>query len=203
MVASGVSIHWEGNVMRLALEQRMKETLQEIGVCLGQTVLDFGCGYGAYTIPAAQIVGEQGRIYALDKDAKALALLKELIDASGLTNIDIVDTTGTEVIPLPDESVDVVLLFDVLHSFYFPLAEERSTLLSEIYRVMKPEAFLLVSVWPNLLEADIESELQNSAFREETAVSETVIDGTQKMETRRISKLVKRRAPGIKQLVRR
>ena len=52
----------------MELELRALEVLRRIGIKKGQTVLDFGCGYGAYTIPVAEIVGEQGRVYALDKD---------------------------------------------------------------------------------------------------------------------------------------
>ena len=52
------------------LESRGLEVLRRIGIKRGQTVLDFGCGYGAYTIPVAEIVGEQGRVYALDKVIK-------------------------------------------------------------------------------------------------------------------------------------
>lgn len=56
----------------MELEARLLEVLQETGIKRGQSVLDFGCGYGAYTIPASKIVGEQGRVNALDKDREAL-----------------------------------------------------------------------------------------------------------------------------------
>jgi len=41
----------------MELESRTIELLERIGIRRGQTVLDFGCGYGAYTIPVARIVG--------------------------------------------------------------------------------------------------------------------------------------------------
>jgi len=44
---------------------------------------------------------------------------------------------------LPDESIDMVLLFDTLHYYYFPEKESRSKLLAEVYRVLKPEGLLL------------------------------------------------------------
>ena len=52
----------------MELESRALEVLRQIGIKRGQTALDFGCGYGTYTILVARIVGEQGRVYALDKD---------------------------------------------------------------------------------------------------------------------------------------
>jgi len=46
----------------MKLESRALEMLQQMGIRSGQTVLDFGCGLGMYTIPVAKIVGEQGRV---------------------------------------------------------------------------------------------------------------------------------------------
>ena len=83
-------------------------------------MLDFGCGYGIYTIPAAKIVGEQGRVYALDKDKDALDDLMRKAESAGLRNIERMETSGKLEIELPDDTVDVVLLFDVFHSFYSP-----------------------------------------------------------------------------------
>ena len=103
------------------LESRALEMLQEIGVRRGQIVLDFGCGSGAYTIPAAKIVDEQGRVYALDKNREALDKLMQKAESADLRNIERMDTLGEPQIELTDDSVDVVLLFDVFHSHYFPL----------------------------------------------------------------------------------
>ena len=81
---------------------------------------------------------------------------------------------GELAIKLGDESVDVVLMFDVFHSFCFPQAGDRSTLLGEISRIMKPSAFLSISVWPNLIETETEDELTNANFRLEKEVSKTL-----------------------------
>jgi len=71
----------------MKLESQALEVLEKIGIRRGQTVLDFGCGYGIYTIPAAKIVGEQGRVYALDKDKEALDDLMRKAESAGLRNI--------------------------------------------------------------------------------------------------------------------
>lgn len=68
----------------MELESQALEILRRIGIKRGQTVLDFGCGYGAYTIPVAKIVGEQGRVYALDKDKEALNALIQRGESVGL-----------------------------------------------------------------------------------------------------------------------
>ena len=157
--------------MEMELESRLINMIEQIGIKRGQTILDFGCGYGAYTIPVAQIVGEQGRVYALDKDKEALDLLMYRGELEGLNNIDRMKTSGELKIRLSDESVDVVLLFDVFHSFYFPNAKDRRKLLGEIRRVMKPSAFLSVSVWPNLVEAEAEKGIKDAGFHLKKKIS--------------------------------
>jgi len=167
--------------------------LQQIGISRSQTVLDFGCGYGAYTIPVAGIVGERGRVYALDKDKEALDTLMQRGESAGLKNIDRMETSGELEIRLTDESVDVVLLFDVFHSFYFPQSDDRRRLLSEIYRIMKPSAILSISVWPNLIEPETEDEIMNADFRLEKEISEGLSNDRKDLGTRRILNFRKER----------
>ena len=125
-------------------------------------------------------------MYALDKDKEALDALMQKAMSACLTNIERMETSGELEIELSDETVDVVLLFDVIHSFYFPQAGDRRRLLGEIRRIMKPSAFLSISVWPNLLEPEIEDEIKNVYFRLEKGVPETLADGNNDIETRRI-----------------
>jgi len=168
------------------LESRAIEVLERIGIRRGQAVLDFGCGYGTYTIPAARIAGKQGGVYALDKDKEALDALMQKAESAGLENIERMATSGKLEIELTDESVDVVLLFDVFHSFYFPQVGDRRRLLGEIYRIMKPSAFLSISVWPNLIEPETENEIKNADFRLGKEVFETLTYDNKGLETRRI-----------------
>jgi ubiquinone/menaquinone biosynthesis C-methylase UbiE len=170
----------------MEIESRAIELLERIGIRRGQTVLDFGCGYGIYTIPVAKIVGEQGKVYALDKDKEALDTLIKKARSVRLINIERMETSGEPGIELADETVDVVLLFDVFHSFYFPQPGDRRRLLDEIRRIMKPSAFLSISVWPNLIEPESEDEIKNASFRLEKEVPETLTDGNKDLETRRI-----------------
>ena len=172
--------------LEMELESRALEVLQQIGVGKGQTVLDFGCGLGMYTTLAAKIVGEQGRVYALDKDKEALDELMEKTESAALKNIKRMETSGKLEIDLADESVDVVLLFDVFHSFYFPQADDRKRLLGEIYRIMKPSAFLSISVWPNLIELGTEDEIRNADFRLEKEIPETLSHNDKNLEERKI-----------------
>jgi len=164
----------------MGLESQALEVLQKIGIRRGQTVLDFGCGSGTYTIPAAKIVGEQGKVYAVDKGNEALSELMQKAKLAGLENVAGMETLGKPEIELTDESVDVVLLFDVFHSYYFPQANDRRRLLDEIYRIMKPSAF--VSVWPKHMESEAKDEVKNANFHFEKEFSETLIHDNKNLE---------------------
>jgi ubiquinone/menaquinone biosynthesis C-methylase UbiE len=175
------------------LEVGVLQLLEEVGIKAGQIVLDFGCGSGTYTVPAARIVGDKGKVYALDKDSKVLNELMQKAQSAGLRNIDRMETSGELEIGLTDESVDVVLLFDVFHSFYFPKTDDRRRLLIEIRRVMKPSAFLAISVWPNLVEPETEDEMKSADFRLEKVISEGLGSDNKDLGTRRILNFRKER----------
>jgi len=125
-----------------------------IGVKTGQTVLDFGCGKGHYSIPAAKAVGNHGRLYALDKSADALNGLRASALHLGLNHIETFDTHGDVLTPLEEASADVVLLHDVLHLIGWEerdgrtirksTSRDRRNLLEEVYRVMKWDGLLSV-----------------------------------------------------------
>ena len=157
------------------------DCLKAIGVGPGQTVLDFGCALGGYSIPAARIVGKRAKVYAMDKNAEALETLERLAFAQGLPHIDTINTHGEVHVPLEDESVDVVLLHDVLHLIGWEesqgqttrrsTATDRRVLLEEAYRVMKSDG--LASVFgPHLVshtdiasEDDLNREIESAGFR--------------------------------------
>jgi len=166
------------------MESQILETLEKIGISEGQTVLDFGCGSGTYTIPTAKIVGQQGRVYALDKDKEALDELMQKALSMGLRNIERMETSGKLEIELTDASVDWVLLFDVLHSYYFSQIDDRRRLLNEIYRIMKPSAS--ISVWPKHMESGAEDEVKRANFHLESEHVETLIHDRKNLEKGKI-----------------
>jgi ubiquinone/menaquinone biosynthesis C-methylase UbiE len=144
--------------------------LRRAGIRVGQVVLDFGCGEGNYTKAAARIVGALGTVYALDKNPSALDALMRAASEDGLTNIHRLDTTGTMPLPLGDTSVDVVLLYDVLHlvgssreagkTVNRSTVTDRRRLLKELHRVLKP-AGRVSAYCPHLpTHTDVESEEQ-------------------------------------------
>ena len=135
--------------------------LQAVGIERGQVCLDFGCGHGNYTIPLARIVGPEGTIHALDRDGGELDKLVGRADEAQLRNIRRMDSPGDLRVALDDGSVDVILLYDVLHSHYFS-AERRDALFGEIDRVASRRATL--SGFPNHMEpGEVEKEVTRRA----------------------------------------
>lgn len=135
--------------------QPPEKKLIEVGIVRGWHVLDFGCGTGSYTTAAARLVGEEGKVYAADINPVRLERVTRLADRCGLTNIQTILTdcaTGLE-----SQTVDAVMMFDVLHCLRQP---ER--VLEEVARVLKPEGALFLSDH-HLMEADILSILTAEA----------------------------------------
>ena len=107
------------------------------GAKRGDVILDYGCGIGFNTIPAAEIVGEDGMVYALDVHPLAIKSVEKKIREKELKNVKTILSglnTG-----LSDESVDIVLLYNVL-----PMVKNRPALIKELYRVLKPGGTLSV-----------------------------------------------------------
>ena len=65
--------------------------MKKVGIKKGQVILDFGCGVGNYTIPAAKIIGEKGKIFALDESNSKIMELSRRVKSTGLNNIKIIN----------------------------------------------------------------------------------------------------------------
>ena len=174
----------------MELESQALEVLQQIGIRRGQTVLDFGCGSGTYTIPAAKLIGEQRKVYALDKDKQALDKLMQRAKSVGLENVERIDTSGEPRFGLADESFDMILLFDVFHHHYFPQMEERRMILEEIYRILKSDG--LVSLWPKDMESEARGEIESANFYLEKEYSGILIHDNKNCERGQILNFRKR-----------
>jgi ubiquinone/menaquinone biosynthesis C-methylase UbiE len=155
------------------LEEVGERFLREVGIRKGQIVLDFGCGSGNYTIPAARIVGQEGRVYALDKDKEDLDKLMERAELEELENIERMETSGELKIDIEDESFDAVLLYDIF--WYFPLTDPRlPKLLDEVHRVTRSDA--LISVYPKHIDSEqLKNKIQSAGFHLKNKYSGTLI----------------------------
>jgi ubiquinone/menaquinone biosynthesis C-methylase UbiE len=147
--------------------------LSEVGIGEGQSVLDFGCGSGTYSIPSARLVGMNGRIYSLDVSQRALDKLSRKAEMEGLNNIVTLLSSGSVEIPLDNEKLDHVLLIDVLQEI-----SDKETLLKEIHRILKPNG--LMTVYPMHIDynevirlaSDVKLRLKGRKFQERILVFE-------------------------------
>ena len=85
----------------------------------GMVVADVGAGSGFHSFLMAPLVGDQGKVLAVDIQPEMLALIKDKAKQKGVTNVEPVK--GTETDPkLPAAGVDLVLMVDVYHEFSHP-----------------------------------------------------------------------------------
>jgi ubiquinone/menaquinone biosynthesis C-methylase UbiE len=112
--------------------------LREVGIKQGSHVLDYGCGPASYLLSLAELVGDTGRIYALDADPLAVRAAERIAARNKLANVSTILTdcsTG-----LPSGSIDIVLLYDILHDLTEP-----EKVLAELHRVLKQEGKLSIN----------------------------------------------------------
>jgi len=135
-----------GKSMESGLRARLfdpRKTLRGADIAPGQTVLEIGCGTGFFTLPAAEMIGETGRLIAMDPLSGYVERVKTKVREAGLANVEVVrrDALNTG---LDDASVDVVLLFGVVPFPTLPL----DRLLPEVHRVLKADGLLAVWLFP-------------------------------------------------------
>ena len=136
--------------VRKWLASRADTFLRNAGLAEGQHVLDFGCNKGTYAAAAARVVGQTGKVYALDKETDALQEVEKVSRHEGLGNVECLQVPEGGRVPLADNSVDAVLLYDVLHRGYFPESVARAEALGSIWRVLRTMG--LLSLYPTHLK---------------------------------------------------
>lgn len=127
--------------------------LKEVGIKPGFHVLDYGCGPGSYIMPLAKLVGESGKVYALDIHPLAIQKVQDIASKKQLANVETILSdcqTG-----LPSNSLDAVLLYAAFHHLSDP-----DVVLKELHRVLKPDGILSFSD-RHMKEKEIMAEVTN------------------------------------------
>jgi SAM-dependent methyltransferase len=105
-----------------------------------ENVADLGCGYGTFSIPAAQLTS--GPVHAFDIDREMIAATDSKARSLGLSNVMAVERDFVaEGTGLSEGSIGYTMLFNVLH------AEDATSLLGEAFRILRPQGVLGVIHW--------------------------------------------------------
>jgi len=132
--------------------------VREAGIQAGNRILDYGCGPGNFSIAAAQLAGDTGKVFALDILPIAIKSVQEKAKRAGIRTIETILSDGKT--GLDDQSLDVVLMYDVFHDLLNP-----SPVLAELHRVLKPGGRLSFSDHHMKEEAIISALTKTGLFR--------------------------------------
>ncbi len=128
---------WEGYF-------RPKEALTKLGLRKGMAFADLGCGYGTFTLAAAEVVGTAGFVYAVDIDPRMVRRVRRRISRDGFRNARAMvgDITSLQKSRFPKKSLDFVLLANVIHG-----TKAKVGLLEEVAKLLKSGGHVAVVNW--------------------------------------------------------
>lgn len=118
--------------------------LKDIGLEPAMIVADFGCGNGFYAAAAGELVGDRGRVFALDILEEALSQTASLAKSERLHNVTtrLCDLEKLGSSQIPDTSCDLVILASLLHQ-----VDKKDSVMREAYRVLRTDGRVLVVEW--------------------------------------------------------
>ena len=137
------------NKHKLDNEQRRKmlppeQTLINLNLEEGDIMADIGCGIGYFTIPASKIVGDNGKIFAMDISSEMLQDVVVKVKESNITNVEITLTEEND-LKLEDDKVTFAFISTVLHE-----ANEKENFLNEIKRIISPKGKIAIVEWEKI-----------------------------------------------------
>jgi ubiquinone/menaquinone biosynthesis C-methylase UbiE len=112
--------------------------LDQFGIDKGFIVVDFGCGPGSYIEHASKLVGDEGKVYAVDVHPLAIKSIKERARRKKLENVVPVLSTGHP-IDIDSHSADVIYALDMFHH-----VKDARGFLKELHRLLKPSGTLFI-----------------------------------------------------------
>lgn len=132
----------------LLSEDRKKEIdpkryLKEKGLKDGLVFADIGCGPGFFVFPASEIVGKDGKVYAIDTQQE---MLDELKKRKPSKNVIILKSEESK-LPVDSAIINIAIMVFVLHEVYQPI-----DFLKEVKRIIKPSGRLIVIDWEKKIE---------------------------------------------------
>ena len=120
------------------------QIFKQIDIEEGMTIADLGCGSGFMTTKAAQIVGDEGKVWAVDVQKRALSEINSNIKLHGLRNTKTLRANIEKIgsLPIEENSVDISLLVQVLHQ-----SKLRKDIFEETKRITKLKGKIIIVEW--------------------------------------------------------
>ena len=115
---------------------------RELDLKEGVTFFDVACGRGSYSLAVSDIVGKEGRVYAVDLWEEGILNLRKEAASKGSQNLEAFVSDVSQNIPIENACVDVCLMATVLHDLVGDQIERGA--LKEIVRIIKPEGTLVI-----------------------------------------------------------
>jgi ubiquinone/menaquinone biosynthesis C-methylase UbiE len=112
--------------------------LEDFGIEEGSTVIDYGCGPGSYLRKAAALVGEKGKVYAVDIHPLAIVAIERKIKKFRLNNVEPVLAQGY-ISGIDSNTADLIFAIDMFHNVSDPTA-----FLKELRRIIKQTGVLIL-----------------------------------------------------------
>ena len=115
-----------------------EERISNFGIKEGITVIDYGCGPGGYLKEVSRLVGEEGKVYAVDVHKLAIKSVKKRIEKYNLENVEpvLADRYSCDV---DDHTADIIYALDMFH-----MIREPDPFLKELHRLLKKDGFLII-----------------------------------------------------------
>lgn len=121
-----------------------EQTINNLGLKRGDFVADFGCGAGAYVFASSKLVGDEGKVYAVDIDKNILDKISREANKKNIQNIDTIIADVESGVHINNNSCDLIILSNILS-----LVSNIQNVLKEVKRILKSDGILLIVEWKN------------------------------------------------------
>ncbi len=122
-----------------------RENMERFDIKKGMKVADVGCGSGYFTFKFADIVGEEGYVYATETNPRHLEFLHDYVERYNINNVEVVESSFEGIGLDPKINVDVVYICSLYHNVYAAYTDaERNRFVHSIRNALKPHGKLII-----------------------------------------------------------